>query len=44
VLDGSADIDTAAGRHYAAAFQPTQIAAEYFAVYQQVLASRSAWV
>jgi glycosyltransferase involved in cell wall biosynthesis len=41
VLDGVADIDTAGGRRYAAAFQPAQIASEYFAVYQEVLADRS---
>jgi glycosyltransferase involved in cell wall biosynthesis len=38
VLDGEADIDTAGGRRYAASFQPAQIASDYFAVYQQVLA------
>ena len=38
VLDGEADLDTAGARHYAASFQPAQIASEYFAVYQQVLA------
>jgi glycosyltransferase involved in cell wall biosynthesis len=38
VLDGDSDIDTAGARHYASAFQPAHIAAEYFAVYQDVLA------
>jgi glycosyltransferase involved in cell wall biosynthesis len=42
VLDGEADIDTAGARRYAATFQPSQVASEYFAVYQQVLAERSA--
>jgi glycosyltransferase involved in cell wall biosynthesis len=41
VLDGKADIDTAGARRYAATFQPSQIASEYFDVYQQVLAERS---
>jgi glycosyltransferase involved in cell wall biosynthesis len=41
VLDGEADIDTAAARRYAGAFQPAHIAAEYFSVYQQVLAEGS---
>jgi glycosyltransferase involved in cell wall biosynthesis len=41
VLDGEADIDSAAARRYAASFQPAQIASEYFAVYQQVLAENS---
>jgi glycosyltransferase involved in cell wall biosynthesis len=44
VLDGRADIDTAGARHYAAAFQPSRIASDYFAVYQEVLATRSASV
>lgn len=41
VLDGRVDVDVAGGRRYAAAFQPAEIASEYFAVYQQVLASRA---
>jgi glycosyltransferase involved in cell wall biosynthesis len=41
VLDGAADIDTAGARHYAALFQPAQIASDYFAVYQRVLSERS---
>jgi glycosyltransferase involved in cell wall biosynthesis len=41
VLDGAADIDTANARHYAALFQPAQIASDYFAVYQRVLSERS---
>jgi glycosyltransferase involved in cell wall biosynthesis len=40
VLDGDADIDTAAGHRYAAAFEPAQMATDYFAVYQQVLSAR----
>jgi glycosyltransferase involved in cell wall biosynthesis len=44
VLDGQADIDTAAGRRYAVAFQPAKIAADYLAVYQQLLEARSARV
>lgn len=42
VLDGAADIDTAGAQRYAAMFRPAQIAAEYFDVYQQVLAEKSA--
>jgi glycosyltransferase involved in cell wall biosynthesis len=42
VLAGQASIDVAAGRRYAAAFQPAQVASDYFAVYEQVLADRSA--
>lgn len=38
VLSGSADIDQAEGKRYAASFLPSQIASDYFAVYQQVLA------
>jgi glycosyltransferase involved in cell wall biosynthesis len=41
VLDGVADIDAAGARHYAASFQPAQIASDYFAVYQRVLSERS---
>jgi glycosyltransferase involved in cell wall biosynthesis len=41
VLNGAADIDIAEGRRYAASFHPAQIASEYFAVYQQVLADGS---
>jgi glycosyltransferase involved in cell wall biosynthesis len=41
VLDGAADIDLAGARHYAALFQPAQIASDYFAVYQRVLSERS---
>jgi glycosyltransferase involved in cell wall biosynthesis len=41
VLDGTAEIDTAGARRYAASFQPAQIASDYFAVYQNVLSDRS---
>jgi glycosyltransferase involved in cell wall biosynthesis len=41
VLDGTADIDTAGAKRYAASFQPAHIASDYFAVYQQVLAGRA---
>lgn len=44
VLDGEADIDTAAGQRYAASFHPASIASEYFAVYHQLLSGRRAWV
>jgi glycosyltransferase involved in cell wall biosynthesis len=40
VLDGTADIDIAAGQRYAAAFHPAEVATWYFAGYQQVLAGR----
>lgn len=42
VLDGEASIDTAGARHYAAAFQPAQVASAYFAVYQRALSERPA--
>ena len=42
MLDGTAAIDREAGRRYALAFQPAEIASDYFAVYQQVLAGRAA--
>jgi len=42
VLDGTAAIDREAGRRYALAFQPAEIASDYFAVYQHVLAGRAA--
>jgi glycosyltransferase involved in cell wall biosynthesis len=38
VLDGRADIDTAAGKRYAAAFTPAEVAAWYLADYERVLA------
>jgi glycosyltransferase involved in cell wall biosynthesis len=38
VLEGGADIDRLAGKRYAASFLPSGIAADYHAVYQQVLA------
>jgi glycosyltransferase involved in cell wall biosynthesis len=41
VLDGTAAIDRAGARHYATAFQPAQIASDYFAVYQRVVAGRA---
>lgn len=41
VLDGAADIDRIAGKRYAASFLPADIAADYHAVYQQVLADYS---
>jgi glycosyltransferase involved in cell wall biosynthesis len=42
VLDGTASIDSAAARRYAGAFQPAQVASDYFVVYQRVLAERAA--
>jgi hypothetical protein len=42
VLDGAADLDSAGGKHYAAAFQPAQIASDYFAVYQRALSAAPA--
>jgi hypothetical protein len=42
VLDGTAAIDGVAGRRYAAAFRPAEVASDYFAVYQRVLADRAA--
>ncbi len=39
MLNGSADIDQAEGKRYAAAFLPAQITSDYFEVYQQVLAT-----
>ena len=40
VLDGRADLDAAAGRRYAARFEPAQIAAYYFEAYQQLVRRR----
>jgi glycosyltransferase involved in cell wall biosynthesis len=40
VLDGTAAVDLEAGRRYAAAFRPAEVASWYFAGYQQVLAGR----
>ena len=40
VVDGTAGIDVAAGRRYASAFQPAQIAADYLEVYRHLLADR----
>jgi glycosyltransferase involved in cell wall biosynthesis len=42
VLDGTAAIDRDAGRRHAAAFQPAEVASDYFAVYRRALADRSA--
>jgi glycosyltransferase involved in cell wall biosynthesis len=42
VLDGSAGIDLDAGRRYAARFEPAEIAAYYLAVYEQLIAGRTA--
>ncbi|MDQ1626386.1 MAG: hypothetical protein QOI54_130 [Actinomycetota bacterium] len=44
VLDGRAHLDEAEGRRYAASFQPMAIAADYLAVYQQLLVGRTATV
>jgi glycosyltransferase involved in cell wall biosynthesis len=42
VLDGAAGIDLAAGRQYAARFEPAEIASYYLAIYEQLIAARSA--
>lgn len=42
VLDGATAIDIAAGRRYAATFEPAAIGAYYLGIYQQLLAARSA--
>ncbi len=43
MLNGSADIDQAEGKRYAAAFLPAQITSDYLEVYQQVLATTRPW-
>jgi glycosyltransferase involved in cell wall biosynthesis len=40
VLEGTADIDLAAGRRYAAEFHPAEVASWYYDGYQQVLGER----
>jgi glycosyltransferase involved in cell wall biosynthesis len=42
VLDGAASLDLEAGRRYAAAFHPAEVASWYFGGYQQVLAEGGA--